>query len=133
VKRIFGTLGERTRALRFRLLADMAKLTRDATDDDIRRLDRRWWYVRKRLAVEATEPGESARLYKEMLATPELQRFFELRSAYRARHPELRRQLNRKYYERVLKDARSTPEARGRLAEARRRQREAKAARNSSR
>ena len=122
------TLQERTRALRLRLLFDMAKLTGESTDAEIERMGRRWWYVRKRLAAEASEPGESARLYKEMIAAPEMKNFFTIRSAFRARHPEIKRRINRRYYERVLKESRSTPEARALLAEARRRQRAAKSA-----
>lgn len=122
------TLEERTRALRLRLLADLGRLTVDSSDDDIRRMDRRWWYVRKRITTEATEPGESARLYAAMVVTEELQRFFMLRSAYRARNREYRRRVSRRYYERVLRAQRSTPEARADLAEARRRQRAARKA-----
>lgn len=124
------TLAQRTRALRLRLLADMAKLDGTSSDAEIEKMDKRWWYVRKRLTAEATEPGEAARAYQEMVHTPELQDFFTLRSAYRARHPEIKRRINCRYYQHVLKEQRSTAEARERLAEARRRQRAAKAARS---
>jgi hypothetical protein len=126
VKETRQTLEQRTRALRLRLLSDMAKLTVDSSDEDVRRLDRRWWYVRKRLADEATEPGEAARVYQEMVRTQELKKFFAFRSSYRARDICRKRWLNHRYYQRVLKDARSTAEARAGLAEARRRQRASK-------
>lgn len=133
MRKVGRTLEARTRALRLRLLADMTSITADSTDSEIERMERRWRYVRRRLAHEATEPGESARLIQEMVATPELQTFFVARSAYRARHPEIKRTINQRYYERVLKDERTTPEARAQLSEARRRQRAAKAAQDGDR
>lgn len=117
------TLQERTRALRLRLLADMSKLTSESSDVEIEKMNRRWRYVRKRLGVEASEPGESATLYEEMITAPEMRNFFVFRAAYKARHPEIKRRINARYYERVLKVQRSTPEARVRLAAARRQQR----------
>lgn len=125
-------LAVRLHALRLSTLRLMAQASAE-DPDSILRVKRRWAYFKKRAAEEATEEGESYELVRSFYSTEEFRNYKTVQRAtdpyfetekYRERH----RSQNQAWYASKGSEARKTPEARARLADARRRQREAKRA-----
>jgi hypothetical protein len=109
----------------------MCKLTRESTDEDFERARRRWTYFKREVtrggSQPGSEPGEARKVISEIFQDSAWKNFAAVRH-WRYQHSQKFLEKRREYYREKIKDARSTPEARARLAEARRRQRVAKSA-----
>ncbi len=94
--------------------------------EEVERAYRAYYYIKQVAAREAEEPGEAREFLRALFAEPEFARFWGIRRRrYRQtdEYRERRRAYDRRRYQAKLKAQRTTPEARVRLAETRRRQR----------
>jgi len=112
--------------LKLAMLALMAALTRDSSDDDFKAV-RSHWGLYKRLVTEAaTEPGEAKRILAEVFTDHAWANFREVRQ-WRLRRSETFREKRRSYnhdlYVATLKARRSTPDYKAGAAARRREQR----------
>jgi hypothetical protein len=122
-------LTERVRALRLSLLQRASTITVDSPTEDIARVYSAYYYFKRALVREAGEPGEARELLRGIFTDPAFARFWSIRRRrYRQTdaYKERRRAYDRRRYQSRLKGARSTPEAKARLAKARREQRAGK-------
>jgi hypothetical protein len=121
-----STLDGRLRALRLSLLRRVSCISDDSPIEAMERAYRAYYYVKQVAVREAQEPGEARAFMRALFAEPEFARFWSIRRArYRktAEYQVRRRAYDRRRYEMKLRDERTTPEVRARLAEVRRRQR----------
>lgn len=110
----------------------MATVTPDTSEEDFRKVERRWAYFKRVAEEKAIEPGEAQAVIGEAYTEPAFLAYQAIRRArYRAsERGKAKLRVKRKaydaaYYEKI-KATRSTPEARARLAQKRKEQRQAK-------